>query len=47
MVTIYYKNNQLDKYRTCKSILRYYFWCYINHKPIQKVSIPVDNLEPF
>lgn len=28
MVNIYYKNQKLDKYRTAKSIIKYYYDCY-------------------
>ena len=33
---IYYKNGQLNKTRTVKSILKYYIKCKINNKPVYK-----------
>lgn len=35
---IYYKDGQLDKFRTSKSLVRYYVSCYRNHQPIKRIS---------
>ena len=39
MVNIYYKNGQLDKYKTCKSFIKYYVKCAINKEKPRKITV--------
>lgn len=41
---IYYKNNQLDRYRTVKSLLKYYFVMRVIHRSSLVVPVVESNL---
>jgi hypothetical protein len=45
MIPIYYKNNQLDKWRTARSLVKYYVKCYIAKEPVSKIVVDTSITE--